>query len=207
VNCLKAQSKKHANGSTFLFHLNAMTNVYQKLNSARQAFHQAKLSKTGCNKFAGYTYFELSDFVTVALKVFQENGLCSVITFGKELATMRIVNTDKPDEYVEITSPMSTANLKGCHEVQQLGAVQSYLRRYLWVAALEIIEHDGIDSSEPVNTPDVKAILKGISASMSLEVLKTNYEAAMQMLDASHHQSIKDAANARKTALKQKETQ
>lgn len=41
---------------------------------------------------------------------------------------------------------------------------------------------------------------------MSLDVLKTNYEAAMQMLDASHHQSIKDAANARKTALKKEAT-
>lgn len=182
-----------------------MTNVYQKLNAARQAFHQSKLEKSGHNKFAGYTYFELSDFVTVALKVFNDNGLCSVITFGKELATMRIVNTDKPDEYVEITSPMAEANLKGCHPIQNLGAVESYTRRYLWVAALEIIEHDGIDSSEPVNAPDVKAILKGISNSMSLEVLKTSYEAAIQMLDASHHQSIKDAANARKNALKQKE--
>lgn len=182
-----------------------MTNVYQKLNAARAAFHQSKLEKSGHNKFAGYTYFELSDFVTVALKVFNDNGLCSVIRFGKDLATMQIVNTEQPGEIIEITSPMSTANLKGCHEVQQLGAVQSYLRRYLWVAALEIIEHDGIDSSEPIKEPDVKAIIRGISSSMSQEVLKTNYEAAMQMLDASHHQSIKDAANARRNALKQKD--
>jgi hypothetical protein len=45
---------------------------------------------------------------------------------------------------------MSEANLKGCHPVQNLGAVQTYTRRYLWVAALEIVEHDAIDSNEPV---------------------------------------------------------
>ena len=118
---------------------------------------------------------------------------------------MRIVNTDKPDEVVEITSPMAEANLKGCHPIQNLGAVESYTRRYLWVAALEIIEHDGIDSSEPIKEPDVKAIIRGISSSMSLEVLKTNHDAAMQMLDPAHHQSIKVAANARRNALKQKE--
>jgi hypothetical protein len=42
---------------------------------------------------------------------------------------------------------MSTAALKGCHEVQNLGAVQTYLRRYLWVAALEIVEHDALDAT------------------------------------------------------------
>jgi len=53
-----------------------------------------------------------------------------------------------------ISSPMSTAALKGCHAVQNLGAVQTYLRRYLWVTALEIVEHDAIDSSKPVvHTP------------------------------------------------------
>jgi hypothetical protein len=42
---------------------------------------------------------------------------------------------------------MSEAALKGCHPVQNLGAVQTYIRRYLWVAALEIVEHDAVDSS------------------------------------------------------------
>ena len=42
---------------------------------------------------------------------------------------------------------MSSAALKGCHEVQNLGAVQTYLRRYLWVAALEIVEHDALDAT------------------------------------------------------------
>jgi len=41
---------------------------------------------------------------------------------------------------------MSTASLKGCHEVQNLGAVQTYIRRYLWVCALEIVESDAIET-------------------------------------------------------------
>ncbi len=122
-------------------------NVYQKLNEARERFHQSKLNKSGLNKFAGYKYFELSDFVVPALQIFKEVGLTSIISFGKETADMRIVNVDKPDEVILIESPMSTAALKGCHEVQNLGAVQTYLRRYLWVAALEIVEHDALDST------------------------------------------------------------
>lgn len=122
-------------------------NVYQKLNEARERFHKSKLNKSGQNKFAGYKYFELSDFVVPALQIFKEVGLTSIISFGKETADMRIVNNDKPDEVILIESPMSTAALKGCHEVQNLGAVQTYLRRYLWVAALEIVEHDALDAT------------------------------------------------------------
>lgn len=122
-------------------------NVYQKLNEARDIFHQAKLKKSGHNKFANYYYFELGDFVIPALEIFKSVGLTSVIRFGIDQAVMEIVNTDKPEEKIIITSPMSSAALKGCHEVQNLGAVQTYIRRYLWVAALEIVEHDALDGT------------------------------------------------------------
>lgn len=125
-------------------------NVYQKLNLAREKFHAAEIKKSGHNKFAGYHYFELSDFVLPALKIFNEVGLTSVTRFEEFDATMEIINNEKPDERISITSPMSEAALKGCHPVQNLGAVQTYIRRYLWVAALEIVEHDSVDSSEPV---------------------------------------------------------
>lgn len=134
-------------------------NVYQKLNEAREEFHQAKLKKSGQNKFAGYQYFELGDFIIPALEIFKKHGLTSVITFGTEAAHLTIVDNEKPEDRIIISSPMSTAALKGCHEVQNLGAVQTYLRRYLWVAALEIVEHDALDSTvgkkgdAPVVTP------------------------------------------------------
>ena len=130
-------------------------NVYQKLNEARDLFHQAPLKKSGHNKFAGYSYFELGDFVVPVLEIFKQVGLTSIISFKQDEATMQIINTDKPDEVVTITTPMSEANLKGCHPVQNLGAVQSYLRRYLWVAAMEIVEHDALDSTTGDKTKEV----------------------------------------------------
>jgi hypothetical protein len=130
-------------------------NVYQKLNEARDLFHQAPLKKSGHNKFAGYSYFELGDFVVPVLEIFKQVGLTSIISFKQDEATMQIINTDKPEEVVTITTPMSEANLKGCHPVQNLGAVQSYLRRYLWVAAMEIVEHDALDSTTGDKTKEV----------------------------------------------------
>jgi ERF superfamily len=139
-------------------------NVYQKLNEARDKFHQSELKKSGHNKFAGYSYFELGDFVVPALRIFKEVGLTSIITFGKEEAQMLIVNTDKPDEVITITTPMSEASLKGCHPVQNLGAVETYLRRYLWVAAMEIVEHDPLDATTGNKTMQEEAPPKKVIA-------------------------------------------
>jgi len=174
-------------------------NVYQKLNEARERFHAAPIKKSGLNKFAGYKYFELGDFVVPAIQIFKEVGLTSVISFGVDAAHMLIVNSDKPEEQIIITSPMSTAALKGCHEVQNLGAVQTYIRRYLWVAALEIVEHDALDATVgkkgdgPVITPkgdigndipdDEKEFLSEMAASCEELVSKGKAREAKQMVD------------------------
>ena len=131
-------------------------NVYQKLNEAREQFHKAQLKKSSHNKFANYYYFELGDFVIPALEIFKQIGLTSIISFGDEIASMTIVNNEEPKEFICINSPMSSAALKGCHEVQNLGAVQTYLRRYLWVAALEIVEHDALDATTGSDKKTIK---------------------------------------------------
>jgi len=149
-------------------------NVYQKLNLAREKFHSAEIKKSGHNKFANYYYFELADFVVPALKIFKEVGLTSVIRFETDIATMEIVNNEKPEDRIYITSPMSEASLKGCHPVQNLGAVETYVRRYLWVTALEIVEHDGLDSSAPIKVEEnseIKEEKKGVSVSNDHQLL------------------------------------
>ena len=138
---------------------NAQTSVYKKLNEAREKFHATKLTKTGHNKFAGFKYFELSDFLVPALAIFKEVGLCSTVSFSSEYAEMKIVDVDDGST-ITIQSPMADAPLKGTHPIQQIGAVETYSRRYLWVAALEIVEHDALDSvtGSPAGEPDRSAI-------------------------------------------------
>lgn len=135
-------------------------NIYQKLLAARLQLQNTELKKSGNNKFAGYKYFELGDFLPAVQNIFAEKNLCGVVSFGKEEATLTIVDLEKPEDQIVITSPMSTAALKGCHEVQNLGAVQTYLRRYLWVTAMEIVEHDALDASEPLKPETKKAPVK-----------------------------------------------
>lgn len=103
------------------------------------------LKKSGNNKFAGYSYFELGDFLPVINDLFRAKGLCSVVSYTADLATLRVIDVED-GTHIEFTSPMGSANLKGCHEVQNIGAVETYQRRYLYVTALEIVEHDALDA-------------------------------------------------------------
>jgi hypothetical protein len=166
-------------------------NVYQKLNAARAKFHGIELKKSGHNKFAGYKYFELGDFIIPALDIFKQLDLTSIISFGKDEASMTIVDNEKPEDRIVITSPMSSAALKGCHEVQNLGAVQTYLRRYLWVAALEIVEHDALDSSEP--TKEKKVVItpaQGIADSLPPEEKQYLKVMAMEIMTLDGKQGL-----------------
>lgn len=185
-------------------------NVYQKLNAAREKFHSIELKKSGHNKFAGYKYFELGDFIIPALEIFKEFGLTGIISFGKETADLRIINNEKPEEVIVIESPMSSAALKGCHEVQNLGAVQTYLRRYLWVAALEIVEHDALDSSKPVEEkkviitpsqgiadtipPEEMQYLQELAIELVANVAEGNPKQALERLDAEKLESDQKVA-------------
>lgn len=121
-------------------------NVYKKLQLARVLLQNTKLNKSGKNKFAGYDYFELSDFIPAIQSICEDVGLCGVVSYTEYVATLTIYNTEGDDK-VEFTSPMSSAELKGCHAVQNLGAVQTYLRRYLWTNAFELVEHDALDAT------------------------------------------------------------
>lgn len=123
--------------------------VHKKLMQARIMLQKRDLKKSGQNKFAGYSYFELADFIPDVQAIFVEVGLCGLVSFHKDYAELTI--TDVEDgTFLIIETPMAEAQLKGAHPIQNLGAVQSYLRRYLWMTAMEIVEHDCLDASSGV---------------------------------------------------------
>ena len=139
--------------------------VYKKLQAARVELQGREMKKSGNNKFAGYNYFELGDFLPIINSMFDKCGLFSQVSYTADLATLRIVDTEDGSE-VLFTSPMGSAALKGCHEVQNIGAVETYQRRYLYVTALEIVEHDALDAvvGDPKQKPSTN--LKQVGASV-----------------------------------------
>lgn len=125
-------------------------NVYEKIQQVRVELQNLGLNKSGKNKFAGYTYFELSDFLPSINQLCKDHKLMTHISFTREEATLTIVNAEAPDEKVIYTSPMYEAVLKGAHPIQNAGAVITYQRRYLMMLAFEIVECDALDSTQRI---------------------------------------------------------
>lgn len=128
-------------------------NIYAKLQKMRVALQRMNLKKSGKNTFAGYNYYELGDFLPAINQLMEENGVCSVITFDDSMAMLTLFNVDKPEETITFTSPMRETTLKGAHAIQNLGATETYSRRYLYMTAFEIVEADVLDATQGKEQP------------------------------------------------------
>jgi hypothetical protein len=160
--------------------------VHKKLMQARLALQNTELKKSGFNPFAKYHYFELGDFLPTVQKICNDVGICGHITFYTDIAVLSITDLDDANQFIEFKCPMSSAALKGCHEVQNMGAVLTYIRRYLWVNAFEIVEHDSLDAIKPIEKAEEVKEVKKVSEA-ELTVAKNN------LLEARKEGKLKEA--------------
>ena len=151
-----------------------MNNIYSKMQKARCEFQEKPLKKSGWNSFSNFAFFELKDVQPTINALLEKYNMCSLMSFGNDLATLTIINSENPEEKMVFTSPMSTAKLKACHEVQNLGAVETYIRRYLWFAAFEIVESDGLDAT--VGKDDKPSKTKAnVNAAKIVKLIESKY--------------------------------
>ena len=135
-------------------------NVFQKLLTARAMFLASNTQKSGKNMQLAFKYFELDDIVPIATKIFNEVGLISVVSFTENTATMTIIDIDSPEQFIPFTAPFTTlepivsnTGKKATNEMQALGSSITYMRRYLYMIALDICEPDEIDAGLMGGTP------------------------------------------------------
>ena len=120
-------------------------NIYEKIQKVKKELLSSNLKKTGENKYAGFKYYELSDFLPTLINLCEENKLYTKVIFDNELAKLIIINAEKTEEVEEYTSPMRDLELKGCNQIQALGGIETYQRRYLYMCAFDIVENDMFD--------------------------------------------------------------
>lgn len=182
--------------------------IYAKLAQARVKLQKENLKKTGNNR--SFKYFELKDFLPRVNEIFEELKMCAVVRYSSELATLTIYDCEK-DESIEFTSPMVQKALPSGTEIQNLGAIQTYQRRYLYLTALEIVEDDLVDSIPPekagqkkqepqkhynksiqqnVNSTQDKSILDklkdGLKECSNKKELEERYAKQMPWIEANH---------------------
>ncbi len=129
-------------------------NIVEKVAKARVMFQNTKPKMSGENTFAKYSYFELADILPIINKIGDELGFLCVVSFTQDAATLEVIDAAELSSRLVFTSPMSTASLKGCHEVQNLGAVETYIKRYLYQNAFEIVESDALNKTHGQHAPE-----------------------------------------------------
>lgn len=146
IKSLLVQESKTPPALPILEERETKMNIYEKLQKMRAELQHQNLKKSGKNKFIGYDYYELSDILPVINDLQSQYKTCSCITFKPDQATLTIYNAEKPEESIEFYTPIAEVNVKGASPIQTLGAMTTYIRRYLYMTAFEIVEHDYIDS-------------------------------------------------------------
>lgn len=130
----------------------AKQNVYQKLILAREEFLKSEIEQTGKNMHLSFKYFELKDIVPTITKIFAKMGLLAIMNFTDEKGVVTIVNTDNPEETVDFFAPfnqiepiVSNTGKQATNNMQALGSSITYMRRYLYLIAMDICVNDEIE--------------------------------------------------------------
>ena len=154
------------------------SNVYAKLIEARKQFLASGVKKTGVNRYAEYKYFTLDDIIPIKQKIFEDLGLVDVISFEPEIATLLLINADCPEETIIFTSPLEDDESLIKNPIQKLGAVETYVRRYLYMLMLDIVESDAVEAVTDKPDPEsgksaAKKSNKPVSAEERAEAKET----------------------------------
>ena len=141
-----------------------VANVYQKLIEAREKFLASNVNRSGKNMNLEFQYFELKDIVPTITHIFKELGLVGITKFTDTVATLTIVNTENGEESIEFTAPfnqiqpiVSNAGKQVTNDMQALGSSITYMRRYLYLIAMDICVNDEIEPNINEKAPVNKA--------------------------------------------------
>lgn len=121
--------------------------LYHKLILARSDIQKMNLKMTGKNNYAGFSYYTLADIIPAIKEVSLKYEFCCITNFTNEKAVLQIVDIYHPENKIIFESPMREANTKGCNPIQDLGSTETYLRRYLYLLAFDIVECDTFDAT------------------------------------------------------------
>jgi hypothetical protein len=105
------------------------------------------LKKTGKNKYSGFEYYELQDFLPQVMALLDELNIFPEFNLEQDKATLTYVDGYDESKSVTFTVPVERVELKGCSEMQGIGAMSTYARRYLFVNSLQISEKDTLDEN------------------------------------------------------------
>lgn len=147
----------------------------------RVALQNAKLKKSGKNKFAGFDYFELADFLPKLNELMLEEKINDRFYIKDDYATLELQKGEEINIYtmpfVMFDTPVNIRvdretgeerEVKSMQDIQYLGALNTYYKRYLYLNAYGITDGEVIDS---MNNEDLGAVKEKKASAGQIAVL------------------------------------
>lgn len=137
----------------------------QKLQEARMLLKEENITKSGKNSFTKVGYYTLQDILPPITRVCHKVGMTPLVTFDKEVATLTIYDWDS-DETLIATSPMVEQKDSKMNEIQILGSLETYQRRYILQNVFDIVEEDN-EVADNLSYHDIMAVKNRIEVLMT----------------------------------------
>lgn len=150
-----------------------VNSVMKKLQKSRVDWQSKPRKKSGFNKFQNFKYFVLKDILPTVNEIFNKNGLYSQYNLTKDYAELIITDSSTGD-YLVYKIPVQKLDNP---TMQNIGAINTYSKRYLYMNALEIEEdEDELDSQDlekSVKKESKEELIKKISEALGESKLNT----------------------------------
>lgn len=126
--------------------------LYESIIAIRVKLQETNLKKSGKNRFAGFEYFELADFLPTLNKLMLEENICDAFYIDKDYATLELIKGEETRKYTipfeRFETPLNKTGQPSMQDIQYLGALNTYYKRYLYLNAFGITDGDVIDSMD-----------------------------------------------------------
>lgn len=160
----------------------------QSIISIRCKLQESNLKKSGVNKFQGFNYFELSDFLPTLNKLMMEEGVNDLFTIEDGYSTLKLMKGDEVNIYkipfFKFDTPLNSKSVPSMQDIQYLGGLNTYYKRYLYINAFGITDGDiidGMDQNEISKSKKQPSIMSGASASKNENAItKSQVEAIIK---------------------------
>ena len=124
----------------------------ERIISIRVKLQNSKLKKSGNNKFAGFDYFELADFLPRLNELMLEEGINDLFTIEGDEVALTLLRGEEEQTYkmpfINFSVPVNKSGQPSMQEIQYLGALNTYYKRYLYLNAFGITDGEVIDSMD-----------------------------------------------------------
>ena len=141
----------------------------ERIISIRVKLQNSRLKKSGNNKFAGFDYFELADFLPRLNELMLEEGINDLFTIQDNEVSLTLLRGEEEQTYkmpfINFSVPVNKSGQPSMQEIQYLGALNTYYKRYLYLNAFGITDGEVIDRmdnnelKEPKkDTPETKEV-------------------------------------------------